>query len=168
MAVTSGYHSRMSVKWTGGARLGQRLASVLLEVYAQAFQCYILLLKKNLWCVFSCLLVLQWIWEVTSFRKLCDKKTVTQGMTDHLSRSFLSTPCFKHVWVPDVYRKQACVPGRDFCGKEQGSAMGHLGHLLQLTSLCVRDTKIEYAEFWRESDLQVKKFFRFYSLIFKT
>lgn len=47
MAVTSGYHSRMSVKRTGGTGLGQRLASVLLEVCAQAFQCYLLLLKKT-------------------------------------------------------------------------------------------------------------------------
>lgn len=52
MAVTSGYHSRVSVKRTGGAGLGQRLASGLLEVCAQAFQCYLLLLKKPLMCVF--------------------------------------------------------------------------------------------------------------------
>lgn len=126
-----------------------------------SFSMFSTALKKILWCVFSCLLVLQWIWEVTSFRKLCDKKTVTQGMTDHLSCSFLSTPCWKRVWVPDLCRKHACVPGRDFCGKEQGSAVVHPGHPPQLTSLCVRDTKIEYAECWRRSNLQVRKFFRF-------
>lgn len=47
MTVTSGYHSRMSVKRTGGAELGLRLASVPLKVYAQAFQCFLLLLRKS-------------------------------------------------------------------------------------------------------------------------
>lgn len=45
--------------------------------------------QNHVMCL-SSLLVLQWIWEVTSFWKLRDKKTVTQGMTviEHLSSSY--------------------------------------------------------------------------------
>lgn len=85
--------------------------------------------------MFSYLLVLQWIWEVASFGKLCDKKAVTQGMMDRLFYVvYFSSP---YVWILGLGKgryagmvlrplgENTFVRGQDFSGKEQGSAVVH-------------------------------------------